>query len=140
MSATIPAKPEEIYESWLDSKKQKPEEIYESWLDSKKHSVMTGSEAKVDPRIDGKFIAWDGYIEGRTIELEVGRRIVQKWRTTDFPDDSPDSTVEIILEKVEKGTKIVLIHTEIPAGQKNDYKQGWKDFYFDPMKDYFGSY
>lgn len=117
----------------------KPEEIYESWLDSKKHSEMTGSKAKVEPRINGKFTAWDGYIEGKTIEMEPGRKIVQKWRTTDFPSGSPDSTVEIILEEVEKGTKIVLIHTEIPEGQKDDYKQGWKDFYFDPMKDYFKS-
>jgi activator of HSP90 ATPase len=115
----------------------KPEEIYESWLDSKKHSEMTGSEAKVQPRINGRFTAWDGYIEGKTVEMDPGRRIVQKWRTTDFPSGSPDSNVEIILEEVEKGTKIVLIHTEIPEGQKDDYKQGWKDFYFDPMKDYF---
>ncbi len=124
MSATIPAKPEEIYESFMDSEK---------------HSEMTGSEAKVDPKINGKFSAWDGYIEGKTIEMEPGRRIVQKWRTTDFPAESPDSTVEIVLERVEKGTKIVLIHTEIPDGQKDDYKQGWKDFYFNPMKEYFKS-
>jgi activator of HSP90 ATPase len=124
LSATIPAKPEEIYESWLDSKK---------------HSDMTGSVAKVEPKINGKFTAWDGYIEGKTIEIEPGRRIVQKWRTTDFPEGSPDSTVELTFEKVEKGTKIVLIHTEIPEGQKDDYKKGWKDFYFNPMKDYFKS-
>ena len=117
----------------------KPEEIYKAWLDSKIHSEMTGSEAKVEPKINGAFTAWDGYIEGKTIEMEPGRRIVQKWRTTDFPSSSPDSTVEIILEEVEKGTKISLIHTEIPKGQKEDYKQGWKDFYFNPMKDYFKS-
>ena len=117
----------------------KPEEIYEAWLDSKKHSEMTGSKAKVEPRINGKFTAWDGYIEGKTIEMEPSKRIVQKWRTTDFPSGSPDSTVEILLEKVEKGTKIVLIHTKIPDGQKDEYKQGWKDFYFEPMKEYFKS-
>ncbi|MFW9864110.1 MAG: SRPBCC domain-containing protein [Candidatus Thorarchaeota archaeon] len=117
----------------------KPMEIYESWLDSKKHSAMTGSEAKVEPKVNGKFTAWDGYIEGKTIEMEPGKRIIQKWRTTDFPSGSPDSTVEITLEEVEKGTKVVLIHTEIPEGQKDDYKQGWKDFYFDPMKNYFKS-
>jgi activator of HSP90 ATPase len=117
----------------------KPEEIYEALLDSKKHSEMTGSEAKVKATIDGAFSAWDGYIEGTTIEMEPHRRIVQKWRTTDFPSGSPDSIVEILLESVEKGTKIVLIHTEIPEGQKEDYRQGWKDFYFDPMKDYFRS-
>lgn len=114
-----------------------PDAIYESWLDSKKHSEMTGSEAKVDAIIGGKFTAWDDYIQGKTIELDPGRRIVQEWRTTDFPSDSPNSIVEIILEKVEKGTKITLIHTEIPEGQKDDYKQGWKDFYFNPMKAHF---
>ena len=124
LSATIPAKPEEIYESWLDSRK---------------HSEMTGSEAKVLPRINGKFTAWDGYIQGTTIEMELNRRIVQRWRTTDFPSNSPDSVVEVVLEEVENGTKVVLIHTDIPEGQREDYKTGWKEFYFDPMKEYFKS-
>ncbi len=124
LSATIPAKPDEIYESWLDSRK---------------HSEMTGSEAKVLPRINGKFTAWDGYIQGTTIEMEPTRRIVQKWRTTDFPSNSPDSVVEVVLEEVENGTKVVLIHTDIPEGQREDYKTGWKEFYFDPMKEYFKS-
>ena len=35
----------------------KPEEIYGSFLDSEKHSEMTGSEAKVDPKIGGRFSA-----------------------------------------------------------------------------------
>ncbi len=124
LSATIPAKPDEIYESWLDSRK---------------HSEMTGSEAKVLPRINGKFTAWDGYIQGTTIEMELNRRIVQRWRTTDFPSNSPDSVVEVVLEEVENGTKVVLIHTDIPEGQREDYKTGWKEFYFDPMKEYFKS-
>jgi activator of HSP90 ATPase len=91
----------------------------------------------VRPRINGKFTAWDGYIQGTTIEMEPNRRIVQRWRTTDFPSNSPDSVVEVVLEEVENGTKVVLIHTEIPEGQGEDYKKGWKEFYFNPMKDYF---
>lgn len=114
-------------------------EIYESWLDSKGHSAMTGSEATVDAKINGKFIAWDGYIEGITIELHPNQKIVQKWRTTDFPSESPDSTIEILLEEVDNGTTITLIHTEIPAGQSDDYRKGWDEFYFTPMKSYFGS-
>ncbi|MFW9851084.1 MAG: SRPBCC domain-containing protein, partial [Candidatus Thorarchaeota archaeon] len=92
----------------------------------------------VDPKVGGRFTAWDEYIEGTTEELEMNQRIVQRWRTTDFPNDSPDSLVEIILEAVEKGTKMTLIHSEIPDGQKESYKKGWKDFYFSPMKEYFG--
>lgn len=114
-----------------------PEDVYDAWLDSKKHAEMTGSEATVEPRINGRFTAWDGYIEGTTVELEPNKRIVQKWRTTDFPPNSPDSTIEVILEKIESGTRLTLIHSDIPEGQSDDYKTGWKDFYFDPMVRYF---
>ncbi|UCE11710.1 MAG: SRPBCC domain-containing protein [Candidatus Thorarchaeota archaeon] len=114
-----------------------PEDIYEAWLDGEKHGKMTGSNAKIEPSIDGKFTTWDGYISGSTIAMEPGRRILQKWRTTDFPDESPDSTLEIILERVDEGTKITLIHTEIPEGQAADYEEGWKEFYFEPMHRYF---
>lgn len=115
-----------------------PAEIYKAWMSTKGHSAMTGAEAKVNPKVGGRFTAWDEYIEGTTEELEMNQRIVQRWRTTDFPNDSPDSLVEIILEAVEKGTKMTLIHSEIPDGQKESYKKGWKDFYFSPMKEYFG--
>ena len=114
-------------------------DIYETWLDSKKHSAMTGSEATVDARINGKFTAWDGYIEGSTIELTPHQRIVQKWRTTEFPSDSPDSTIEITLKENNDGTELTLVHTNIPAGQAENYREGWEDFYFTPMKSYFGS-
>ncbi|MHA1577110.1 MAG: SRPBCC domain-containing protein [Candidatus Thorarchaeota archaeon] len=114
-----------------------PAEVYSAWLDSKSHSAMTGSEAKIESKIGGKFTAWDEYIEGTTAEMEQDRRIVQRWRTTEFPTGSSDSIVEIIFEAVVKGTKLTLIHTEIPEGQGDTYKQGWKDYYFTPMKSYF---
>ena len=117
--------------------KVKPEKIYSAWLDSKEHSAMTGSIAEIDPRINGKFTAWDGYISGTTTELMPGKKIVQKWRTTEFPTGSPDSILEIVLEKTKTGTKLTLSHALIPEGQGENYKQGWKDFYFKPMKKYF---
>lgn len=115
----------------------KPSEIYAAWLSSKGHSAMTGSTARATPKPGGKFSAWEGYISGRTLELELDRRIVQAWRTSEFPDDAPDSRLEIFLEETKTGTKITLIHSEIPPGQSDSYKQGWEDFYFKPMKEYF---
>ena len=49
----------------------KPAEIYKAWLSSKGHSAMTGSAAKVTGKVGGKFTAWDGYIFGKTLELEL---------------------------------------------------------------------
>ena len=114
-----------------------PERVYSAWLDSAAHSAFTGGEAKVDPAIGGRFTAWDGYIQGRTLELLAGRRIVQTWRTKVFPQGSPDSRLEVQLEPAEGGTRITILHSGIPEGQGEKYKQGWADKYFHPMKEYF---
>jgi activator of HSP90 ATPase len=114
-----------------------PGEIYKAWLSSEGHTAMTGSPAKVDGNVGGHFSAWDGYIFGKTLELIPYQHILQTWRTTAFPDDAPDSHLEVLLEGVPDGTKVTLTHRDMPDDQINSYRQGWEDFYFKPMKEYF---
>lgn len=114
-----------------------PDRVYAAWLNSEQHSRFTGAAASIDARVGGEFTAWDGYIHGRTLELEPPRRIVQAWRTTDFPPESPDSLVEVTFSAVSGGTLMVLKQTGIPAGQAKKYEQGWMDYYFEPMQAYF---
>ncbi|MBI5294194.1 MAG: SRPBCC domain-containing protein [Chloroflexi bacterium] len=114
-----------------------PEEIYTDWLDSEGHAALTGSPAQVDGRVGGTFSAWDGYITGVTLELEPSQRIVQAWRTTGFPEGAPDSRLEIQLKPVGGGTRLTLIHSDMPPDQEDSYRQGWEDFYFSPMREYF---
>jgi activator of HSP90 ATPase len=113
-----------------------PDEVYRAWLSSEGHTHMTGSSANITPRPGVEFEAWDGYITGRNLELEPGRRIVQAWRTTEFADDEPDSRVEVILEPEGEKTRLTLRHTGLPEGGEQ-YEQGWIDNYFEPMLDYF---
>jgi activator of HSP90 ATPase len=114
-------------------------DIYKAWLSSEGHAAMTGNPAKVDGKVGGEFTAWDGYIFGSTLALEPDQRILQRWRTSEFPDDAPDSRLEISFEEVGEGTKITLIHSDMPADQVDSYRQGWEDFYFKPMKAYFST-
>jgi uncharacterized protein YndB with AHSA1/START domain len=114
-----------------------PAAIHKAWLDAEEHSAFTGALAAVEPGIGGRFTAWDGYISGTTVEVDPGKRIVQRWRTTEFPEGSPDSIVEITFEAVEGGTRVSLDHREIPDGQGPSYEKGWEDFYFKPMREYF---
>lgn len=114
------------------------EAVYKAWLSTQGHTLMTGSPAKVDGRVNGEFTAWDGYIWGTFTGLEANKRIVQAWRTGEFPEDAPDSHVEILLEEKDGKTKLTLVHTNMPEGQAESYKQGWEDFYFKPMREYFG--
>lgn len=114
----------------------KPEEIYRAWLDSKLHGAMTGGEAFCSNKEGAEFSAWYGYITGSNQKLTLNTEIVQQWRTTEFKDTDEDSLINLTLQEVPKGTKITLVHTNIPEGQP-DYKQGWVDYYFTPMKAYF---
>lgn len=116
--------------------KANAETIYQAWLSTPGHTLMTGSPAKVDGRPAGKFTAWDGYIWGTFLDLESNKRILQTWRTSEFPEGVEDSQVEILLEEKDGRTKLTLNHTKIPIGQEEGYKQGWQDFYFKPMKEY----
>jgi uncharacterized protein YndB with AHSA1/START domain len=113
------------------------ERVYRAWLDSKEHGDFTGGEAEVDTRVGGRFTAWDGYIQGTTLALEPDRRIVQSWRTTEFPAESPDSHLEVMLADEEGGVQLTLVHSEIPDGQGDSYRQGWEEHYFKPMQEYF---
>lgn len=115
-----------------------PKSVYEAWMSSQEHGKFTGGKAVIDPKKGGNFTAWDGYIQGKNLELVPGRKIVQSWRTAEFPSRSPDSRLEVLLEKAKDGTKITIFHTNIPDGQGERYRQGWLDYYFKPMKGYFG--
>lgn len=117
----------------------KAEKFYEAYLSSEGHTALTGSPARVDGTVDGDFTAWDGYIQGMFLELEKNKRIVQAWRTAEFPEEAEDSIVEILLEEDHGKTKLTLKHSNIPEGQADDYKTGWEDFYFKPMREYFGN-
>lgn len=114
-----------------------PERLYRAWLDAREHGLMTGGKAAVDAVIGGKFTAWDDYITGMLLQLDPGRRIVQTWRTTEFPDAAPDSRLEILFEAEGNGTRITLIHSDIPEGDGEKYEDGWIDYYFEPMQRWF---
>lgn len=116
-----------------------PESVYHAWLDSTEHGSFVEAQAEIDPRVGGGFRIWDGYITGTTIELDPPRRIVQHWRTSEFPEGSPDSRLEVRFDRAGDGTRLTLEQTNIPDGQGAMYEAGWRDNYFDPMERYFAA-
>jgi len=114
--------------------------IYDAWLDADDHASMTGGAAASEGAVIGaRFTAWDGYIEGRHLLLEPGRRIVQAWRTTDFPAGAADSRLELRLSRTARGTRVTILHSRIPPSQGASYREGWREHYFEPMRRFFAA-
>jgi uncharacterized protein YndB with AHSA1/START domain len=114
-----------------------PERVFRAWVSTEGHAAMTGSPAKVQPRVGGTFSAWDGYITGKTLALRPYSRIVQSWRTSEFSASDPDSQIEVVIEPAEGGALLTLTHTGVPEGQAESYESGWEESYFAPMREYF---
>lgn len=114
-----------------------PKEVYEAYVDPKKHSKFTGSKATGKPVVGGKFTTWDGYAFGKYVELEDGKRVVQEWSSTDFPAGYGPSRLELCFNKVPEGTELVMVHSDVPEEQAQDTAEGWVEWYWNPLKEYF---
>ena len=116
-----------------------PEIIYFAWLDSGEHTKMTGSPARASNKVGEQFSAWDGYIQGKNLELVSSNRIIQTWRTTEFDESDPDSHLEITFEAMENFTRVTIQHSNLPS-HGMQYQQGWIEAYFIPMMEHFKEY
>jgi activator of HSP90 ATPase len=102
-------------------------------MDSKRHTAFTGSEARISRKVGGKFIAYDGSLEGTNLELVPDKKIVQSWRGSDWPEGHYSKAV-FSLKEIDGGTRLTFTQTGVPADLYEDYRQGWHDYYWKPMK------
>ena len=114
--------------------KTTPHEVYEALMDSRKHAKFTGGHARISRKVGGRFSTYDGYAEGKNVELVPDARIVQTWRASDWPEGHY-SQVTLSLATNRTGTRLTFVQTGIPVEQYEDIKQGWIDYYWKPMKE-----
>ena len=114
--------------------KAKPHDVYEALMDSKKHARFTGGKAVISREVGGKFSAFDGYSEGVNLELIPDKKIVQSWRAEDWPEGHY-STATFALKEVAGGTNLAFTQTGVPEEFLDDIAQGWRDYYWAPMKE-----
>jgi uncharacterized protein YndB with AHSA1/START domain len=117
----------------------KPAEVYRALMNPRIHTAFTGSRATGSGRVGGRFTAWDGYITAKNLKLKSGRKIVQEWTTTEFPDKYPPSKLDLTLKAKRGGTQISMVHSMLPASQTRRYKLGGISayWYWYPMREYF---
>jgi activator of HSP90 ATPase len=113
--------------------KASPKTIYNVLFDPKQHAKFTEQPAKIEQRQGGEFSLWDGLISGHVIQFVPYQRIVLAWRHSGWPKGHY-SIVWIELKKVRNGTRLTLEHYGIPSWDFKDISEGWKEFYWSPLK------
>ena len=113
-----------------------PAAVYRALADSKGHTAFTGSKAKMPKRAGGRMTAYGGYISGKVLGLWPGMGLLQTWRTTEWPKGVPDSRLEIRLTPSGKGTRLTMIHADVPSSHAARYRSGWQAYYWVPLRRY----
>lgn len=114
-----------------------PEALYGIYMDAKKHSkAIGGSKVSISAKAGSSYSAWDGYINGKTLELIKGKMIVQTWRSADFKSHDLDSTLILWFERKGRNTIVNMVHANVPDHQYYAVKAGWNTFYWKPWKKY----
>ena len=115
----------------------KPVEVYDAYVNPVKHAEFTGAGATGKAEAGAEYTAWDGYITGKHVELILARKIVDEWKTSGWPEGYPPSRLELSLAVDGDGTELTMMHSEVPEEQAAAYRQGWVDYYWEPMRKYF---
>jgi activator of HSP90 ATPase len=113
-----------------------PEELFRTFLDSKMHSAVTSGPAKMSNKPGGKWSAWGGMIFGRNLLIVPNRMIVQTWRSCVFKKSEPDSILVLTFSKAKGGGRIDLVHVNVPAYDHKGVREGWPKYYWKPWKAY----
>lgn len=115
-----------------------PHEVYEVLMNQEKHAGLIDSDADIDSKVGGRFKIYNGYIEGKNIELVKDRKIVQDWRGEEdcWPEDHY-SRITILLEEISEGTRLVFTQEEMPEECYDNFYDGWFDNYWKPLQDMF---
>ncbi len=113
--------------------------VYDALMDSKRHTEFTGDSAIIDARIGGKFTAYGDYITGTFLEIKPGKKIIQRWRASDWPE-GVYSKVTIEFQEKRGATTLRFTQEGVPEEFAEEIAQGWHDFYWDKLRIYLDSH
>ena len=111
-------------------------DLFATYLDPARHAAVTGAPVTVGAEPGAPFRAFGGQITGTMLSVIEPRLIVQSWRSINFRDGDPDST--LILAFVPEGSdgRIDLIHVDVPEQDYQGVTEGWEKYYWAPWKRY----
>jgi activator of HSP90 ATPase len=110
------------------------EEVFNAITNRFAIELWSGYPAQMEPVENTEFSIFDGDITGINLQVVQNKKLVQQWY---FGELEPPSLVTIELKENKKGTKVSLLHTNVPDEDFENIEQGWTIYYWGAIKEFF---
>ncbi len=111
-----------------------PEEVYAALTQPATIQLWSGTVAIMSTEANSEFSLWEGSIEGKNLEFEKDKKIVQEWY---FGEQEEASIVTFKLFADKNKTSVDLRHTNIPDEDYNDIVAGWNEVYMGSLIEFY---
>jgi activator of HSP90 ATPase len=111
-----------------------PADIYSAITNPFTIGLWSGYPAQMSTVPDSEFSLWDGDITGKNIEFIQDKKVVQEWY---FGDQAERSIVTITISPDRENSAVTVEQTNIPDEEFEGIAEGWKEYYFDAISNFF---
>lgn len=108
-----------------------PDVVFDYLVTEAGMTAWMGQHAALDPRTGGRFaVDIAGYaIRGEYLAVERPHRVVVSWGIAGSPDlPAGASTVAFTLNPTAQGTRVELVHSQLPDSELDGHADGWTHF------------
>jgi len=114
-----------------------PRDLFSCFVDPNRVKAFAGGDAVMNGEKGGKFSLFGNSVTGENVEVDVPKKLVQKWRFSSWPENHY-STVKIELEEKSGKTVLTLTQTDVPEDDRARAEAGWNNNFFRRIKGIFG--
>lgn len=110
----------------------RPGEVFRYFTDPALLVRWMGRDAKLDPQAGGGYrleINDQATAAGEYLVVEPPSRVVMSWGWVGSETVPPgSSTVEVTLTATDGGTRVRLVHRDLPDAERGQHDHGWTNF------------
>src|SRR6185369_3056232 len=107
------------------------EAVWQALVDPKHLTAWGAGPAEMSESEGYKFSLWGGDIHGINVRVVKNEALEQEWISGKW--DKP-SRLKIQLRVEDNQVRVDLFQTGVPEEEYEKVAQGWKDYYFGPLK------
>lgn len=114
--------------------KTSPQFVYKMLASSESQTQWSGKKAKISKKTGGVFSLYNGDFTGLNVELVPGKRIVQAWRSKEFPEGIFSMVTFNLVSRKATSTELILTHRGVPKELIPGIEEVWRKLYWDKMR------